>query len=415
MDRCKACRIKAANTKKGISPLLSGVIFTAIIITTTSIIMGGIIPSLNDVRDTVVIDSAQESMNYLNQYIELVAQESERSQRVVPLSFSKGTFTIDSANTSEGDYGKFYFEIETDSLAVSPRASKKIGDITFSSNTNVSASVNTTEFILENEHLKISINRSGNSTDPVAINTSKLLKNIYLKDNSKTLFSGVSDHLRLSITGIPEIVTGYVDAKKLGEYLGAAEIIAYLNYSTIEYEIHFILESGTDYVKIRVISPQYFDWVETNVISTNFVTPASDFDSSLKYIESATAGTVLAIVSDNDAVTGEVSASNMIYLNQPFKINKIYLVFTRGQDGTVSDRLHYINDGTFENLYSPSFGFMIDTKNKIRLTLDYDSINLYADDSKNETSIKLQAGTYNLLVKNMGVAGGRTDVLIKLL
>ncbi|MCK5452589.1 MAG: hypothetical protein KAI51_04070, partial [Candidatus Aenigmarchaeota archaeon] len=194
-----------------------------------------------------------------------------------------------------------------------------------------------------------------------------------------------------------------------------AEIIAYLNYSTIEYEIHFILESGTDYVKIRVISPQYFDWVETNVVSTNFVTPASDFDSSLKYIESATAGTVLAIVSDNDAVTGEVSASNRIYLNQPFKINKIYLVFTRGQDGTVSDRLHYINDGTFENLYSPSFGFMIDTKNKIRLTLDYDSINLYADDSKNETSIKLQAGTYNLLVKNMGVTDGRTDVLIKLL
>ncbi|MCK5289973.1 MAG: hypothetical protein KAJ56_03430, partial [Candidatus Aenigmarchaeota archaeon] len=272
-----------------------------------------------------------------------------------------------------------------------------------------------TEFILENEHLKISINRSGNSTDPVAINTSKLLKNIYLKDNSKTLFSGASDHLRLSITGIPEIVTGYVDAKKLGDDLGAAEIIAYLNYSTIEYEIHFILESGTDYVKIRVISPQYFDWVETNVVSTNFVTPASDFDSSLKYIESATAGTVLAIVSDNDAVTGEVSASNRIYLNQPFKINKIYLVFTRGQDGTVSDRLHYINDGTFENLYSPSFGFMIDTKNKIRLTLDYDSINLYADDSKNETSIKLQAGTYNLLVKNMGVTDGRTDVLIKLL
>ncbi|MCK5235214.1 MAG: hypothetical protein KAJ88_05195, partial [Candidatus Aenigmarchaeota archaeon] len=218
-----------------------------------------------------------------------------------------------------------------------------------------------------------------------------------------------------SITGIPEMVTGYVDAKKLGDDLGAAEIIAYLNYSTIEYEIHFILESGTDYVKIRVISPQYFDWVETNVVSTNFVTPTSDFDSSKKHIVSATAGTVLAIVSDNDATTGDVSASNMIYLNQPFKINKIYLVFTPGQKGTVSDRIHYINDGTFEDLYSPSFGFGIDSKNRIRLTLDYDSMSLYADDSKNKTSTKLQAGTYNLLVKNLGVSGGRTDVLIKLL
>ncbi|MEA2003973.1 MAG: hypothetical protein U9O53_03355, partial [archaeon] len=313
-------RTEIKGCRKGISPLISGVIFTAIMITTISIIMGGIIPSLNEVRDTVVLDSAQESMNYLNQYIELVAQESERSQRVIPFSIDKGTFIMDSANTSEGDYGKLFFELETESQAVSPRSSKKIGDITFSSNTDASVTTNTTEFILENEHLKVYINLSGNSTDPVAIDTSKLLKNIYFKDDSKTLFSESSDKISFSITGIPEVVTGYVDAKTLGDDLGVAEVVAYLNYLEIEYEIHFILESGTDYLKIKVISPQYFDWIEANLTSKDFVTATSTFDSSKKHIESATSGTILALISDNDATTGAVGASDMLYLNQPFKI-----------------------------------------------------------------------------------------------
>ena len=411
----EACRTNVTGYRKGISPLISGVIFTAIMITTISIIMGGIIPSLNEVRDTVVLDSTQESMNYLNQYIELVAQESERSQRVVPFSIEKGTFIMDSANTSENDYGKLFFELETESQAVSPRSSKKIGDITFSSNTNASAIINTTEFILENEHLKVYINLSGNSTDSVAIDTSKLLKNIYFKDDSKTLFSEISDKMSFSITGVPEIVTGYVDAKKLGSDLGAAEVVAYLNYLEIEYEIHFILESGTDYLKIRVISPQYFDWIEANLTSKDFVKSTSAFDSSTKHIESATSGTILALVSDNDATTGVIGSSNMLYLNQPFKINKVYLVFTRGQDGAVAERIHYINDGSFEKLYSPSFGFKIDVKNKIRLTLDYDTINLYTDESMIETKVKLHPGNYDFFIKNLGVTDGRTDILVKVL
>ncbi|MEA3229988.1 MAG: hypothetical protein U9P44_03660 [archaeon] len=410
MKKSKAAGIE----KKGISPLLAGVIFTAIIITTTSLVMSGIIPSLNNIRDTVVVDSAQKSMNYLNEYIEIVAQEGEYSQRVLPFSIRKGTISIVSANTTRGDTGRIFFEIDTKSLAVSPRTSKKIGDLTFSSNTNASAYANATDITMENEHLKIYIKKAGNSSDPVSIDISDLLKNIYFKDDSKLLFEG-TDSFSIQLQGLPQTATGYVELKDSGSELGKAEAVAYMTSSSTDYEIHFILESGTDYLKVKVTSSQYFEWVEANMTSAYFVRASSDYDTSKNFVESSTLGTVLAFVTENDAVMSYEASSHKLYLSQPFKSNKLYIVFTRGEKGTIRQRIQYINDKTFETLYSPNFGFKIEKDNKIRLTLGYGSVNIYADESQEEITQRLQAGNYQLLVKNMGVSAGNADILVKLL
>ncbi len=401
--------------KKGVSPLVGGVLFTAMIIATTSIILSGVIPSLDEMHETVVIDSMQESMNYLNQYIELVAHEGERSQRVIPFSVKEGAVYIASGNASQANRsGSIYFEYETTSQAISPRTSRSIGDLVFSSNTEMNASKNDTYIKMENEHLEVLINRTGEKDNPVTIDTEQLLDNIYQKDLDKHLFMD-DDKLSLLIKGLPKEAEGYVDIIGEGEDLAKSEAVAYLNHSSIEYEIHFILESGTDYLKVRVISPRYFDWVEANVTSTDHVKASSSIDISNRYVVSSTQGEVLALVSRNEADTDYDTSSNYLSLKQPFKINNLYIAFTKGDENIVHERLRYIKDGSFERLYSPSFGYPIEDKNSIRMTIAHDDINIYGNESLEGGTKKLYPGNHRLLVRNMGIDGKETNILVKLI
>ena len=87
--------------RKAVSPLLSGILFTAIIITVTIIVFGTLIPKYTELKESVAIDQGQTNLNFINNYIRTIVSEGEYSQRVIPITFKEGKLIIRSANTTQ--------------------------------------------------------------------------------------------------------------------------------------------------------------------------------------------------------------------------------------------------------------------------------------------------------------------------
>ena len=315
-------RSNKRSNRKGISPLLSGILFTAIIVSATMIVFSVLIPKFTQLQESVAVDQGQLALNHINDYIKTIVDEGETSQRVIPLSFKEGQIVIRSANSTQN--GRISYEIETETNVISPRTKKTVGNLVYSSNAYATLTQNSTHLTLTNSRMTVYINRSGNSSDPVDIDLSSILENIYLEDYSKSLFTG-TDNLNFEITDLPDPSSGYVYAKEVGSNLGRAEAVADLG----DIEIHFILESSADYLRILVTSSNLTNppsTVALNLTSSDYV--SSDLYKGSRYIYTNSGGYLTGLVNYNSITESSVSG-NTLSASIPFVDNKIYLPFTR--------------------------------------------------------------------------------------
>ena len=239
--------------------------------------------------------------------------------------------------------------------------------------------------------MNISIRKLGTAAAPVAIDLSTIVENIHLKADSKYLFSG-ADNLNFEITGLSDPATGYIYANSVGSNLGRAEAIAELG----DIDIHFILESGADYLKILVTCSNLStppSTVAINLTSASYVT--SDIYRG-NYIYSISGNYITGIVNKEGMTNAEVSGTKMS-ASMPFEDNKIYIPFTRSTTENMDQRLTYVNNNDFESRYNPSFGYKIDDKSTVELYITYDNIRINYGSST--PMIKLRPGSYDLLVR----------------
>ena len=232
--------------RKGISPLLSGVMYLAIVTVSLGVVMQIGMPAIEKMEDNSAIEQAKNTLIAIDKVIMEIAEQGKGSTRVLPIQIKKGKLYID----NESD--RIYYVIETESEIISPRTKTQIGNLYISSNANVDVTDNTTHFIMENEHEKIVFEKLGNITSFVSINASQLMKSMYLKDTGTYLDANLT--IRVDDDPNKESGNGYTIAEKTGTGLMRGRIIAHINQSESDYDIYFTLEGGEDFMQIEVMN-----------------------------------------------------------------------------------------------------------------------------------------------------------------
>lgn len=207
------------------------------------------VPVIGRMQAAATIDNMRENMIELDQIITEVASEGKGSKRTIFIDPNPGTLYV---NDSENIIYWFY---ETSALIFSPRTSQIFGNLRIGSNLDTSAQEGsfdgTNAYILENEHLIVYINRTGNTTSFSDMVTTDLLLGIYQKDLQKYL--NLSS-MNVSIDDRAESTfgNGYTTLMETGKNLPFGVVSAYMNSTYLPYFINFTLESGTDFLTIEV-------------------------------------------------------------------------------------------------------------------------------------------------------------------
>jgi len=107
--------------QKGVSPLVSFVLYTAIAVLVISIVLTVGFPYIEKMRDSISIKQAQDFLGVLDNTITEVALAGENSRVPVTLRFERGRYIFSS------DKNALTFSIETESNVVSQGASRQVG------------------------------------------------------------------------------------------------------------------------------------------------------------------------------------------------------------------------------------------------------------------------------------------------
>jgi len=233
--------------KKGIS-LISGVLFLAITITATVLVYELGMPIIKQMQAASTIDQMKAVFAELDQQIQQVASEGKGSKRTYYLRLDAGEFSVNSSkNTIEWEY-------EIDVEVISPRTAQWIGNTIIGSNLETKAYESTHDgtpcYVLENEHLKVYINRTGSASSHAQLSTSDLLIGIWQKDLS-ALLGLDSLNITLDNKASSQAGSAYTGIERLGDDLPYATVFAYMNTSYDQYFINFTLESGADFLIIE--------------------------------------------------------------------------------------------------------------------------------------------------------------------
>lgn len=232
-------RIMLLGKRKGVSPLLAAALYVGIISVAIIIVMQSGAPAITKMQDIAAVDQAKDSLANFDRIVEEVASEGKGSTRVVPVQIKKGELLVDSSND------KIEYSLDTKAEVISPRTRRTIGNLIFGANTNAKVTDNGTDIVVENEHIKATFNKTGNSTSFAPVNISTAIKSIYVKDTNTT-FNGVI-RVRVDNNASLESGNGYVYAEKNGTGLARGRVIVHVNNSGADYDVYFTLESGRDH------------------------------------------------------------------------------------------------------------------------------------------------------------------------
>ncbi len=140
---------------KGVSSLISSALLIAIAAgAATTLVMTGS-PLAESLRETRTLQTMLERMPELGEQVETVGDFEEISQKEVTVSYNLGNLRVISARD------EIVFSLETDSNIVTPRTSRKYGNVRISAGADVN--VEETEkdgedvFVVENEHVEFTV------------------------------------------------------------------------------------------------------------------------------------------------------------------------------------------------------------------------------------------------------------------
>jgi type II secretory pathway pseudopilin PulG len=243
---------------KGVHPLVAATIIVVIAIATIAIFLTVALPVIERVRETITYAEARANMATLDRAIQDVALEGEGSSRAVLLTVSEGLYEVNP------EAGTFEFSWSTRSGIIEPGTYLKRNNLLLVTGGRTSARQTADELILENEILRVTLQRVGNETYFEPINTSQAVKTVELKETGLTV--SPADSLVI-IGGILNSGwgTGYSKLVRQGAGLTQAEALFHIESQAGPiYEILYTLPAMADFLIIEVMNV-------TEDVTTNLV------------------------------------------------------------------------------------------------------------------------------------------------
>ncbi len=228
--------------------LISGVIYIALMITATIIAYNAFLPSIKKLQEAGIAQQMEKAMAEIDGKIAAVAGEASGSRRLVPVEIKAGRLV------ANGSQDAVYWEMQANAMIASPRTARKTGNILFGSQLDTKAYETSYKgipaYAMENEHLLMYIRKIGGRERYSPIDTSGIILNILQKDTSKWLDGEVSikvDDKDSSGRGM-----GYTALEETGNNQPYATAIAFVASAEGNYTVYFILESGADFLQVKV-------------------------------------------------------------------------------------------------------------------------------------------------------------------
>ena len=231
--------------KKGISPLIAGVLYFAIVMAAITVMMTIIMPWMETTKDQISINYAKKNIVGLDSIVTTVASEGEESSRIIFLDVKRSRYYIEDAKNA------FYFEYNVSNTIVSPRFRIREGNVFFGSQLNSKAIDYDSYFLLENQYLRVNISKKGDAASHTLINTSETINSILFKEKDVYLY-------RQNITVIPDNHassgngTGYIYLEEEDFFLPKAVAVCRMANanSGVSYDLYFELPSDSDFLMI---------------------------------------------------------------------------------------------------------------------------------------------------------------------
>lgn len=232
--------------KKGVSPLISSVLYVAIVLTAVMMAFNYGMPVIERMQDTNAITSSIDSFQEVNSLVSTVASEGKYSARTLSLNPDRGQYRFDN------ETGELYYTLETRSNFISSHTSQRRGNILITSDASVSVNESSVDgtpcYRMENEYLEVCIK---NVSEGSNIDTSDILVQAY----NKKLEEYLNSTLTVLVNGNEDTITGtgYTEAERIGDNLGRGRVTVTVNsdYGII-YDVHLDLISGSDFIKAEV-------------------------------------------------------------------------------------------------------------------------------------------------------------------
>lgn len=221
---------------------ISAILYVLVVVVIMVLVLEAGLPILKGIRDKSSFNRARDIMAALDQQIRDIASEGQGSRRVLPIEISKGELKVEDS--------KLRWKIETESKVIEPGSRTDMGNLIIASDVDVSATQNSTHYLIQNSRILVDLNRVGSKTNWSNINTSALINYIQFKDSGdKTngTFVFIVNESAASTTG-----TGYTSLAQSGSGLTSAVVTAHVNSTNFEYDLKLALESKADFIKASI-------------------------------------------------------------------------------------------------------------------------------------------------------------------
>jgi len=242
--------------KKGISPLIATVLVILLAFLAISVVLLIGIPAIERAREAAVINEAMQNMKAIGNTIKEVASEGLGSLRSLQMKVTDGEYKVN----EKGNSVDFTYSIK--SGIIQPGTSIKEDSVTLSCGANAKASIydldgdGSNDLVLENEILRIGILKNGTVLNQVDINTSSLIRLMNFKETDTNTTpsdsSIILDDYAESASG-----TGYSELVREEDHLVKAEAIVHMNTSFVVYDILYTLQSGADFIIVKIQNAYY--------------------------------------------------------------------------------------------------------------------------------------------------------------
>lgn len=245
-------------SRRGVSVLVSAVIYTAIIVGGIALVLAAGLPVIENMRDSAAVDQAQNFLSELDGVIQEVAAEGEGSARTVSLSFSRGEYVVDA------EENEIRYELTTGADIIDPHSTQQVGNLLLTSEADAElfeTSVDGTGcYMMESEYVQACI-RNISEDNPESLNVSDLLVYLHNKDidTNWTAPTTPTGNLSVTVAGDSDTDSGsiWTEPVRTGRHLGIAEVVAHVevdsgSLSGLNYRIRYRLWSGADFLSLQV-------------------------------------------------------------------------------------------------------------------------------------------------------------------
>jgi len=249
---------KFVKCRKGASEFIAGVLMIFISFMALALVMTMGLPALNRAKEAATINEATQHMRELDAMIREVASEGTGALKSMIMKVSGGMYAVN----EKSDSVDFVYEMKYGLFT--PGTFYKEGNLYMFTGTTAKASEydldgdGRTELVLENDILRIGIQKVANSSSPNtdAIDTKNNIKILNLKENMVNVTPADTSITFDGITGTSS-GTGYSELVQKGDYMSKAEAMAHVNSTEIAYDVVYTLPSRADFLIVKIINAYY--------------------------------------------------------------------------------------------------------------------------------------------------------------